>query len=250
MLAMQYNFVLPADYDMSIVHRRIATRGRLMDDFPRLVFKAYLSANRQSPDLPSTENAYAPFYLWADGEGMSAFLCGDGFAGLTRDFGWPSVDTWHVWQSNVSPRIAGATCASREVVTIPRYASLAGVRAEEDERASHDVHMAGASGGGDGFRADDVVTGAFPPLGGGQSCAGTPRRPALSRRTYVHARGKRGGLSSLRCGRVVGWRTAPSPAGGSVEANDLADRRAVGQAIEGGIDVVQGQSAREQAVHG
>ena len=31
MIAMQYNFVLPADYDMSIVDRRIAEKAMLAD---------------------------------------------------------------------------------------------------------------------------------------------------------------------------------------------------------------------------
>ena len=61
MIAMQYSFTLPADYDMAIVHRRIAEKGHLLDDFPQLHFKAYLSAQRDDESLASRENLYAPF---------------------------------------------------------------------------------------------------------------------------------------------------------------------------------------------
>jgi len=34
MIAMQYSFVLPADYDMSIIERRVRERGHIFDDTP------------------------------------------------------------------------------------------------------------------------------------------------------------------------------------------------------------------------
>ena len=46
MIAMQYSFTLPADYDMSVIDRRIADTGPLLDGFPGLKFKAYLVARR------------------------------------------------------------------------------------------------------------------------------------------------------------------------------------------------------------
>ena len=42
MIAMQYGFTLPGDYDMSIIDRRIRDKGPLLDGFPNLGFKAYL----------------------------------------------------------------------------------------------------------------------------------------------------------------------------------------------------------------
>ncbi|WP_210497566.1 DUF4865 family protein, partial [Pantoea ananatis] len=44
MLAMQYRFVLPADYDMTIIQRRIDDNGYKMAGFPGLIFKAWLYA--------------------------------------------------------------------------------------------------------------------------------------------------------------------------------------------------------------
>jgi hypothetical protein len=144
MIAMQYSFVLPADYDMSIVDRRIAEKGHLMDGFPELVFKAYLSARKKARQPSDSENLYAPFYLWKSPAGMNEFLSGPGFVGLTQSFGWPSVKTWSVWHAEVSPRIAEARFASRETVPIPPYAALDALRASETGRAKNRVHDDGA----------------------------------------------------------------------------------------------------------
>jgi hypothetical protein len=62
-IAMQYRFVLLADYDMGIIDQRIHDKRRLLDGFPHLRFKAYLSAHRQHGSFVSAENLYAPFYL-------------------------------------------------------------------------------------------------------------------------------------------------------------------------------------------
>ncbi|MFJ3767498.1 DUF4865 family protein [Streptomyces sp. NPDC090082] len=91
MHAMQYEITLPADYDMAIVHDRVATRGHLLDDFPGLGLKAYLVRERESG---SPVNQYAPFYLWNTAEGMNSFLWGSGFQGIVRDFGRPVVRQW------------------------------------------------------------------------------------------------------------------------------------------------------------
>ncbi|MER7829349.1 DUF4865 family protein [Streptomyces sp. NPDC095602] len=91
MHAMQYEITLPADYDMGVIHRRVATRGHLLDDFPGLGLKAYLVRERAAG---APVNQYAPFYLWAAPEGMNAFLWGPGFQGIVDDFGRPRVRHW------------------------------------------------------------------------------------------------------------------------------------------------------------
>ena len=45
MYAMQYEIALPADYDMAIIRRRVATKGPLLDTMPGLGLKAYLIAS-------------------------------------------------------------------------------------------------------------------------------------------------------------------------------------------------------------
>ncbi len=143
MIAMQYSFSLPADYDMSIIDRRIAEKGHLLDNFPNLKFKAYLTA-RRNDEAGSQENLYAPFYLWNHEGGLNDFLCGEGFVGLTRSFGWPQVKTWFVWQAHLSPAVREAVFATREMRATPAHSSLAELRKRESEETFDDVQKRGA----------------------------------------------------------------------------------------------------------
>jgi hypothetical protein len=153
MLAMQYEIPLPADYDMAVIRRRIADKGHLLDGFPGLGFKAYLYATRDDAMLPGSANRYAPFYLWHGSEGMNAFLGGAGFATLARDFGRPAVQTWPVWQDASRGDLAGAICASREIVPIPDDASLEDWR-EREARATHAAVTDGALAAVTAFEPD------------------------------------------------------------------------------------------------
>ncbi|BDU19809.1 DUF4865 family protein [Dyella sp. GSA-30] len=139
MIAMQYSFTFPADYDMAIIRRRIAEKGGMTDDFPHLAFKAYLSATRGDERLPSQENLYAPFYLWRNEKGMNAFLAGPGFAALCDAFGRPSIRLWPVWQASLKPEMRDAVCATRELLPIAPYADLEALRQIERDRALHDT---------------------------------------------------------------------------------------------------------------
>jgi hypothetical protein len=133
MIAMQYSFTLPADYDMSIIDRRIRDKGPMLDGFPNLGFKAYLSARKG--EYGSGENLYAPFYLWQKPEGANDFLCGPGFEVLTQSFGWPQVKTWIVWHAETAPAVTQARFATREIVPIEPHATLEHIRGEESRRA-------------------------------------------------------------------------------------------------------------------
>lgn len=128
MIAMQYRFVLPADYEMGIVRERIALKGPLLDELPGLWFKAYLYAE-------GAENSYAPFYLWRDVEGMHDFLNGPGFAGVARAFGWPSVQTWTPWHATVSEDVRQARFATRSSAVIAPYSVLPELRLQEEAYA-------------------------------------------------------------------------------------------------------------------
>lgn len=105
MLAMQYRFVLPRDYDMEIIRTRIRTRGSALDGFPGLRFKAYLHGEAAWGE--GQENSYCPFYVWEDSAALARFLEGPGFAGLTRDFGRPRIDTWIPWKLGQGQDFAG-----------------------------------------------------------------------------------------------------------------------------------------------
>jgi hypothetical protein len=139
MIAMQYGFTLPADYDMSIIDRRIRDNGHKLDGFPCLRFKAYLSA--RTGDMASPENLYAPFYLWERAAGMEAFLSGPGFRAVSSAFGWPSVASWIVWHQEVSMDVAAAGYAMKHIVPIAPHCDLQALRCEATQRALEQTAM-------------------------------------------------------------------------------------------------------------
>lgn len=142
-ITMQYRITLPADYDMTIIRKRIADRGHLTDDFPQLAFKAYLYADRNEPYAAGRENRYAPFYLWHDTEGMNAFLGGAGFGAVIDSFGRPVVRTWSVWHAETAPDLSIATYATCETASITEPMALGALR--DAELASVRADVAGGA---------------------------------------------------------------------------------------------------------
>ncbi|AGB72364.1 MULTISPECIES: DUF4865 family protein [Rhizobium] len=139
MIAMQYNFPLPADYDMAIIDRRIREKGPLLDNLPGLKFKAYLTARKGDVVTGSRQNLYSPFYVWHEEQGLSDFVSGPGFSALTENFGRPQVNTWIAWHVETSADIGSAKFATREVVAIDAETSLAELRAKEAEAAARAI---------------------------------------------------------------------------------------------------------------
>ncbi|GAA2748363.1 DUF4865 family protein [Kitasatospora cinereorecta] len=133
MHGMQYEFTLPADYDMGIIRERVAAKGHLLDDFPGLAFKAYLVRERGVAGSPV--NQYAPFYLWRTGAGMTEFLRGPGFRTLSADFGRPPVRHWLAAGLHLGP------AADREPATAVREQRL--VPETEDAGQALDAALAG-----------------------------------------------------------------------------------------------------------
>ena len=121
MYAMQYEITLPEDYDMSIIRRRVATKGPLLDAFPGLGLKAYLIRERGVEDSPV--NQYAPFYLWASVDGMNRFLWGGGgFGAIVASFGRPAVRHWTGVAAAPGPATTALpTRATRSVASIPDH---------------------------------------------------------------------------------------------------------------------------------
>jgi hypothetical protein len=147
MIAMQYSFTLPADYDMAIIRQRIADKGHLLDQFDGLLLKAYLHAARGDH---SGENLYAPFYVWRDSAAMQRFLGSPGFAALTQAFGWPSIRCWPVWDAHLPPTARRARFASRAIVDIAPYSALDTLRLDEHDGMKRDIER-GAAGAVNAF---------------------------------------------------------------------------------------------------
>ncbi len=117
MHAMQYEITLPADYDMGIIRRRIATKGHLLDHHHGLGLKAYLVRERGLDGSPV--NQYAPFYLWRTAEGMNSFLWGPGFRTLSADFGRPAVRHWLGAGLHRGPAAGTPVAATRATARLP-----------------------------------------------------------------------------------------------------------------------------------
>lgn len=92
MIIKQYTVTLPADYDMGVIRRRVATKGPGFDHFPGLGVKVFMI--REKGRFGAESNQYAPIYLWPAVEPMWGFIAGDGFKGIIDSFGWTSIRCW------------------------------------------------------------------------------------------------------------------------------------------------------------
>ena len=81
MIAMQYSFVLPADYDMAIIDRRIREKGPLLDGFrgrPKADVEALVEAivafSRMASQLGDRllEAEINPVFVLPEGQGVRA----------------------------------------------------------------------------------------------------------------------------------------------------------------------------------
>ena len=118
MYAKQYHIALPADYDLDVISKRVRATGRLMDGFPGLEFKAYLMQEKAEG---APRNAYAPFYVWRDTDGMRSFCWGEpGYSSIVRDFGRHSIQDWTVHRIARGPSsYANARSLSFQTVSLP-----------------------------------------------------------------------------------------------------------------------------------
>jgi Domain of unknown function (DUF4865) len=141
MLAMQYNFTLPADFDMEVIRQRVTAKGPLVEGFPGLGFKAFLYARRGEH---GPENLYAPFYLWDDNGAMNRLLGGEVFAGVSTAFGWPSVKMWSVIHAIKTPALREARYFTREILPIAPHAALGKFQSTETEVVESAIARDGA----------------------------------------------------------------------------------------------------------
>jgi Domain of unknown function (DUF4865) len=141
MLAMQYNFTLPADFDMDVIRKRVAAKGPLVEGFPGLGFKAFLYARRGEH---GPENLYAPFYLWEDNVAMNRLLGTEVFQGVSSAFGWPSVKMYSVIHAQKTAALKEARHFSREILAIAPHTDLGKLQITESEIAQAAIAREGA----------------------------------------------------------------------------------------------------------
>lgn len=138
MLSKQYSHRLPIDYDLDIIRRRAATRGKLWDDTKGLAFKAFVL--REANKNGAAGNLYASVYLWNDAAEAADFISGDRFQNVIRSFGRPSVELWLPLDARSGPA-QQAKSFYRENIPFKDSANVAAVRAEERERNRQLAHL-------------------------------------------------------------------------------------------------------------
>jgi hypothetical protein len=123
MLAMQYTFTLPDDYDMNLIRERVAQKSDHFDRLEGLYEKAFLISEKGVAD--ACENTYAPFYLWNHSYAMNDFLVSDSFKAVTEAFGRPSVKSWlPLYFSSGKAKFRHPVFATQEILDISADANL------------------------------------------------------------------------------------------------------------------------------
>lgn len=90
MIASQYKIILPGNYDMNIIRKRVEDNGHKTDGFYGLKFKLYLITEKGVHN--NIQNSYSPLYLWRDSEGLSKFLFEGFYDNIIGSFGWQKVN--------------------------------------------------------------------------------------------------------------------------------------------------------------
>ncbi|AXY10418.1 DUF4865 domain-containing protein [Bacillus anthracis] len=90
MIGMQYKVILPKDYDMEIIRKRVEDNGHKTDGFQELNFKAYLIT--ESGKDGNFYNCYAPLYIWNGHEGMNKFIFEGYYDNILQSFGWQQIN--------------------------------------------------------------------------------------------------------------------------------------------------------------
>lgn len=160
MLTAHYSIPLPADYDMDVIHRRVADRSAPWDRRPGLLLKAFCVTDAAD----GGHNSYAPFYVWAAPGEFTRFLTGAEYAGLCAAFGPVPVRT-----GTVLACALGTGPAGHLVVETRPLGPVTDLR--ETARAEQAHHQA--------VLADPAVHSHVVDL--------DPAAMALTRRTLLHA---------------------------------------------------------------
>ena len=134
MIAMQYTFVFPDEYDMGSIRTRVAERGHLFDELDGLYEKAFLISEKGV--LGASQNSYAPLYLWNYNEAATNFLAGEKFRAVSNDFGRPIVQSWMpLYFSGRNAKQGTPVCATTETIKVGPDTDL-----EEMRRTEYKVH--------------------------------------------------------------------------------------------------------------
>ncbi|MEI5990674.1 hypothetical protein A5881_002179 [Enterococcus termitis] len=121
MNAMQYKIILPDDYDMSLIRKRVKENGTKTDHFQGLLFKAYLISEKVQGTV---SNSYAPLYVWNDSEGMNQFIFEGFYDNIIHDFGWQTIQIGIPLTLNMEDQFSDACYLLEKTIAIKESSSL------------------------------------------------------------------------------------------------------------------------------
>ncbi len=126
MIGMQYKIMLPKDYDMNIIRKRVSDNGHKTDGFSDLMFKFYLITEKSN--FNNHYNSYAPLYLWKNNEGMNQFIFDGYYDGILDSFGWQHINIGVPLFINVNEKIKNTKYVVEYVNAIPQNNSLKNIK--------------------------------------------------------------------------------------------------------------------------
>ncbi|WP_462409479.1 DUF4865 family protein [Neobacillus sp. Marseille-QA0830] len=122
MIGMQYKIILPNDYDMGIIRKRVTDNGYKTDGFPGLHFKAYMMTEVEKNG--NLYNSYAPLYIWNNPEGMNRFIFEGSYDNILASFGWRQINIGVPLSIQLSEDFNASRYAVEYAGTIPEGKSL------------------------------------------------------------------------------------------------------------------------------
>jgi hypothetical protein len=122
MIGMQYKIILPKDYDMEIIRKRVQDNGHKTDGFPGLHFKMYLMTETKNDG--HLYNSYAPLYLWNDYQGMNQFIFEGYYDNILDSFGWKPIHIGVPFEINLERDLSKVKYVVEYAGHIPESKSL------------------------------------------------------------------------------------------------------------------------------
>ncbi|WP_046955020.1 DUF4865 family protein [Bacillus cereus] len=126
MIGMQYKVILPKDYDMEIIKKRVKDNGHKTDGFQELNFKAYLIT--EAGKEGNFYNCYAPLYIWNGHEGMNKFIFEGYYDNILQSFGWQQINIGVPFVVNLSDDFKKCKYVVEYVGSISQKNSLIGTQ--------------------------------------------------------------------------------------------------------------------------
>lgn len=118
---------------MDIIRERVENNGFKTDEFPGLLFKAYLITDKEEGGL---ENSYCPLYVLRDSQGMNKFIFDCYYDNIIGSFGWHQIEIGVPLSIDLSENYLDSKYVLEESMDIVEQPSLKSVPTDFQRDAS------------------------------------------------------------------------------------------------------------------